>query len=88
MRTTLTLDDDLAALLKKRATTLDISFREMVNRAIRTGLGVEAQAVREPPKTEPFSSGLRPGIDPDRLNQLVDELETEAFVVDYRGRRP
>ena len=31
MRTTLTLDDDVAALLRQRAAVLGVSFKEMVN---------------------------------------------------------
>jgi hypothetical protein len=31
--------------------------------------------------TRPHAFGFKPGIDPDKLNQLVDELEAEAFVV-------
>lgn len=29
---------------------------------------------------KPFSLGLRPGIDPNRLNQLNDELEIEEYL--------
>lgn len=80
MRTTLTLDDDLAQILKLRARQLGISFKEMVNTAIRSGLGPGSEAAPgDPPKTIPHSFGLRPGIDPDKLNQLVDELEAESF---------
>jgi hypothetical protein len=39
MRTTLTLDDDLAGLLKQRAQELGAPFKEAVNRTIRAGLG-------------------------------------------------
>jgi len=80
MRTTLTLDDDLAGLLKERARELGIPFKEAVNRTIRAGLGKAASARRRPaPKTIPHSFGLRPGIDLDKLGQLADELEAEAF---------
>jgi hypothetical protein len=79
MRTTLTLDDDLAALLKRRARDLGIPFKEAVNRAIRIGLGETAAPRRAPPpKTIPHSFGFRPGIDLDKLGQLADELEDEA----------
>jgi hypothetical protein len=44
VRTTLTLDDDLAGLLKRRARELGIPFREMVNRAIRAGATVRRDA--------------------------------------------
>jgi hypothetical protein len=80
MRTTLTLDDDLAALLKRRAQELGIPFKEAVNRTIRAGLGEAAAARTRPaPKTTPQSFGFRPGIDLDKLGQLADELEAEAF---------
>lgn len=80
MRTTLKLEDDLASLLKTRAAQLGISFKEMVNRAIRSGLATEGEPPRrgDVPKTIPHSFGFRPGIDLDKLNQLVDELEADA----------
>lgn len=78
MRTTLTLEDDLASILKTRARQLGISFKEMVNRALRAGLGNEAKPYRgDVPKTIPHSFGFRPGIDLDKLNQLADELEVD-----------
>ena len=81
MRTTLTLDDDLAGLLKRRAHELDIPFKEVVNRTIRAGLGAAATTERRPvPRTIPHSFGFRPGIDLDKLGQLADELEAEAYV--------
>lgn len=79
MRTTLTLEDDLASLLQARARQQGISFKEMVNRAVRSGLGTEVESPRaDAPKTIPHSFGFRPGIDLDKLNQLVDELEADA----------
>ena len=81
MRTTLTLEDDLAGVLKRRARELGIPFKEAVNRAIRAGLGETAAShAHPPPKTLPHSFGLRPGIDLDKLGQLADEPEAEAFV--------
>ncbi len=80
MRTTLTIDDDLAGLLKRRAHELGVPFKEVVNRMLRAGLGEAAKSRRGPaPKTIPHSFGFKPGIDLDKLNQLADELEAEAF---------
>ncbi|MBI2320217.1 MAG: DUF2191 domain-containing protein [Betaproteobacteria bacterium] len=80
MRTTLTIDDDLAGLLKQRARELGIPFKDAVNRTIRAGLGEAAKARRGvAPKTVPHSFGFRPGVDLDKLGQLADELEAEAF---------
>jgi hypothetical protein len=79
MRTTLTLDDDLAGLLAKRARALGMSFKEVVNRTIRAGLAEATAAKRGPsPRTIPHSFGFKPGVDLDKLNQLADELEAEA----------
>ena len=80
MRTTLTLDDDLARLIRERALQLGISFKEMANRAIRAGLGEQARLpAGSVPKTIPHSFGFKPGIDLDKLNQLADELEVEEL---------
>lgn len=80
MRTTLTLDDDLAGLLKRRAQELGVPFKEAVNRTIRAGLGEAAKPQRaQAPKTVPHSFGFRPGIDLDKLGQLADELEAETY---------
>ncbi len=75
MRTTLTLDDDLAALLRQQANTLGVSFNDTVNRTLRAGLSQETASCDVPaPKTIPHSFGFRPGVDLDKLNQLADEL--------------
>ena len=80
MRTTLTLDDDLAGLLKERARELGIPFKEAVNRTIRAGIGQATATRRHPaPKTISHSFGFTPGIDLDKLGQLADELEAQAF---------
>ena len=80
MRTTLTIDDDLAGLLKRRARELGLPFKDVVNRTLRAGFGTEAKPRRHAaPKTIPHAFGFRPGIDIDKLNQLTDELEAEAY---------
>ena len=86
MRTTLTIDDDLAALLKRRARELGLPFRDVVNRTLRAGLGEQARPrQRSAPKTIPHAFGFRPGIDLDKLNQLVDELEAETYAAGQRS---
>lgn len=81
MRTTLTIDDDLAGLLKRRARESGVSFKDAVNRAIRAGLGEDAAKTRRTsaPKTTPHSFGFKAGVDLDKLGQLADELEVEAI---------
>lgn len=80
MRTTLTIDDDLAGLLKQRTRQLGIPFKETVNRAIRAGLAEAAKPQRgKAPKTIAHSFGFAPGVDLDKLGQLADELEAEGY---------
>lgn len=59
MRTTLTIDDDLAAILERRRRSEDKSLKELVNEALRRGL-----TERTPPakllrasRTHPMSLG-------------------------------
>jgi hypothetical protein len=80
MRTTLTIDDDLAGILHKKASEQGLSFKETVNRVLRQGLAEAPEPSKRPVvKTRPHAFGFRSGIDLDRLNQLVDELEVIAF---------
>lgn len=79
MRTTLTLDDDVTALLREEAERTRLPFKEVVNQAIRLGLRTAAAPPhREPFRTQGHAFGFKPGIDLDRLNQLADELEAGA----------
>lgn len=81
MCTTLTLDSDVAAALKVLARNSGRTFKAVVNDVIRTGLmtGEKPAPEREPFRVPAAPRGFRPGIDPLKLNQLVDELETERF---------
>jgi hypothetical protein len=78
MRTTLTLERDVAEGLKMEIRRTGKSLKATVNEALRLGLALRGKPVQASRfKVEPHAFGLRPGIDPDRLNQLVDELDTE-----------
>lgn len=80
MRTTLTLDEDIADALKERARLLDKPFKQVVNDILRRGLSPGAEEDRPVYRVKPICSGLRPGIDPLKLNQLYDQLEAEDFL--------
>ncbi len=84
MRTTLTLDDDLADALKQQAKLLDVPFKQVVNDALRRGLAPEAPEDRPVFRIQPLRGGFRPGIDPLKLNQLNDQLEVEDFLEEQR----
>jgi len=54
-------------------------MKEVVNQALRAGLATLGRKKREVRfSVEPHSCRFKPGIDLDKLNQLVDELEGEA----------
>ena len=80
MRTTLTLDDDIAASLKEQARLLDKPFRQVVNDALRRGMAPTPREDRPRFRVRPHHGGFAPGIDPLRLNQLNDELQTDDFL--------
>ena len=81
MRTTLTLNDDLVTRLKELARRRRTSFKEVVNDVIRHGLSkVEPGGHSRPDyRVHTFRSPFRPGVDPEKLNQLADELEARRF---------
>jgi len=80
MRTTVTLDDDVLRALRKVMRSEDKSFRQALNDALRRGLSDARPKKRRRFRVIPHSSPFCAGIDLGRLNQLVDELEAEAFV--------
>ena len=84
MRTTLTLDDDIADALKEQARLLDRPFKQVVNDILRRGLS--PSAVREPApeyRIVANRSRLVPGVDPLKLNQLDDELQAGEMASDW-----
>lgn len=80
MRTTLTLDDDIADALKEQARLLEKPFKQVVNEALRRGLSPSPEEERPTFRVKPICGGLRAGIDPLKLNQLNDELEIEDYL--------
>ncbi len=80
MRTTVTLDPDVAIRIKQRMEQRKLTFKETVNQTLRKGLKVPDKARKRKFKVKPFSLEFRPGIDPNRLNQLVDQLEIEDYL--------
>lgn len=88
MRTTLTLDPDVARLLQEEVHRQRKSLKEVVNETLRRGLsaGVPQQS-REPYRVKPHHAQLRPGFDRAGFNRLADELEDEALVAKYTRQR-
>ena len=75
MRTTVTLDPDVAAKLKEETRRRGISFKEALNSSVRRGLergDAQPRPYRMPP---PHRMGARPGVNLDKALQLAGELE-------------
>jgi hypothetical protein len=76
VRTTLTLDRDVAAGLEKERRRTGKGLKAIVNDALRRGLQIGGTPSRAPRfEVRPHAFGVKPGIDLDRMNQLVDELD-------------
>jgi hypothetical protein len=79
MRTTVTLDADVAAKLRAVARQQGISFKQALNQAVRAGLGPARRAARRFTQiTQPMS--LRPGVNVDKALLLAAVLEDEELV--------
>jgi hypothetical protein len=86
MRTTVTLDPDVAASLKAVARRRGVSFKEALNSAVRAGLGRERRAAQPlTPYTQPM--GLRPGFNLDKALKLAAAFEDEEIVRQLERRK-
>jgi hypothetical protein len=81
MRTTLTLDDDVAAKLKAESRRAGRPFREIVNETLRRGLtSRRVTAQRQAFKITARDLGdLKPGLSLDNVAELIEQLEGSAF---------
>ncbi|MGH2799542.1 MAG: antitoxin [Thermoleophilaceae bacterium] len=79
MRTTVRIDPDLAANLRRVARERGISFKEALNTMLRAGMAARAGAAR-PYRLRARHLGLRPEIDLDKALHLAAALEDEESV--------
>lgn len=77
MRTTLTLEDDVAAKLKAEARRSGRPFREIVNDTLRRGLATRrANARRQAFKVAARDLGaLKAGLSLDNVGDLLEQVE-------------
>ena len=83
MRTTVTLDDDVLQIVRRRMSQQQVSFKVALNGAIRDGA-----ASRRGPKefrTQVADLGV-PTVNLDRALQLAGELEDEELIRRQRRR--
>jgi hypothetical protein len=75
-RTTITLDDDVAAKLDEEIRKRGGHFKELVNELLRLGLNVRSElAAVEPFKVRPRSLGKRQGLAHDNIGELLEQVE-------------
>lgn len=89
MRTTLTIEDQLAKPLKEAAQRSRKSFKDIVNETLREGLAVYP-ALPKPKsyKVKPVSmGGVRQEINLEKALQLSDRIESEEIIRKVRMKK-
>lgn len=76
MRTTLTLDDDVAAKLKEAAAANGTSFKETVNQVLRRGFGaLEARPPQRRFVVRARALEAQPGVSYDNIGELLHHFD-------------
>lgn len=81
MRTTVTLEEDVAARLIELQRQTGRSFKAIVNETLRLGLECQARAQRSPRprfRVTARALGIRPGLNYANVGELLEQLEGEA----------
>ena len=76
MRTTLTLDDDVASQLKREVRKSGESFKQVVNRFLRAGLVAPHQTAGRPFVVKPINLGLPHYT---KVHELLEYLEGRDY---------
>jgi hypothetical protein len=84
MRTTVTLDPDVDALLKKKMAERGLSFKQALNDSLRAALA--GQPKRKRFRTKTHHMGV-PKVDITHANRLADEFGDEEIIRKMRFGR-
>lgn len=87
MRTTVTLDADVEALLRKAMRERDASFKQVLNAAVRDGLTNPPRKTAKPFKQSTFDMG-EALVDLTKALSLAAELEDAKTVAKMQRRPP
>jgi hypothetical protein len=87
MRTTVTLDPDVEAMLRKEVRRRGESFKQVLNDAIRTGLRDIGKRRSEEAFEPPIFDMGKPRVDLTKATWLSAELEDEELIGRYRRSR-
>lgn len=77
MRTTVTLDPDVEALVRHRMRERGLSFKKVLNQALRSALGHRSDTMPEAFRQHTFRMGFRPELALDKALTLAAALEDE-----------
>ena len=75
MRTTLSIDDDVANLLSEEMRRSGATLKETINSALRNGLLVANRPAPKPYVIQPRVMGLPPGLSYDNIAELLEQIE-------------
>jgi hypothetical protein len=84
MRTTVTLEPDTDAIIRRVMRERGLTFKEAVNEAIRAGAATPGR--RRAFRTPTFDMG-RPAVPIDKALRLAGELEDEELLRELAARR-
>lgn len=84
MRTTVTLEPDTEAIVRRAMRERGLTFKEAVNEAIRAGAATPGR--RRAFRTPTFDMG-RPAVPIDKALRLAGELEDEELLRELAARR-
>jgi hypothetical protein len=85
MRTTITLDPDVEALVRKAMRERGLSFKQAVNEAIRAGLAPRSDLPAAGTRT--YRMGFNPVIPLDKALRLAAQLEDEELTRKLAARK-
>jgi hypothetical protein len=78
IRTTVTLDEDVLARVKRESQSRGASFRDTLNDLLRVALlGAGGQPRRRTLKIKPAHMGYNPGLNHDKIESLLEYGEGE-----------
>ena len=75
IRKTVTLDEDVLDRVKQESLSRGASFKATLNDLLRVALAEKPKARRKPFKVKPTSMGLRPGLNYDKIEALIEYAE-------------
>ncbi len=81
MRTTLTLDDDVAVQIERLRKERDLNLKDVVNEALRRGLSEMQRppVKRKPFRTQPITGAVPTLCDVDNIAEVIALAEGEFF---------